>query len=459
MIQNPYRYQIPGHHYVGTLPQRIIDRMMYGGEHFGIVGGRRCGKTSLIKVLERRLSSEALVRPVIPVPVYAIGLDRVSPGALFREVLKGMTAGLEEYQWSGFVHEEEPFYAFTTALEERVGSDLTSRHGSEWMAAIMIDEIDTLAGQLKENGYRDVFFGNLRHLVMQHEKFSGNFRLVVTGENDPEGVINRGSPFNMLAKVPLGILSAADVDSLIAAGFRDGIPEVAKERLVALTGRHPYLLQGVLQKLWRRDGEDVDGEDVQREAASFQREHNDFARWLDVFDGLARMVYAYLSAQAERGVAPAELAGRLSTAARRVISEGEVKDALTVLVTHGVIEQDGAHYRISGTMFRDWFDAHDPVATDNVVEILDQLEARIEGLNAPAHVRRRAQDHLGRARNALGRGDVTYPGAAKQAGSDALKRVWNLVKGLNEVAGLAQKLQELVPYLGTVAEWISNLPL
>lgn len=456
MIENPYRYQIPGHHYVGDLPRHIINGMMWHGEHFGVVGGRRCGKTSIIKVLESGVSGEAPARPVVPVPVYVSGMDRVSPAALFREILRAMTAELEGYQWSGFVREEEPFDAFKTAVEGRVGSDLTNLHGSEWMAVIMIDEIDTLAKRLDDFGYDDVFFANLRNLVMEHKMY-GNFRLVVTGVNDPEGVINRGSPFNMLAKVQLGILSSENVDTLIGVGFPDGIAKTAKERLVQLTGRHPYLLQGVLQKFWRPDGHDVSAEEVQSGAASFQQEHSDFARWLSVFDRLPRMVYAYLSAQAGRGVSSPELASRLSTAPGRGVTRGEVDEALTVLATHGVIEQDGACYRISGTMFRDWFDAHAPVATDDVFEILNRLSSRIEGLQAPEHVRRRAQDHVGRARNLLGRGDGLNPGTAKKDGADALRGLWDVVKGLRDVTGLVRDLKELIPHLGSFGEWISNL--
>ena len=456
MTENPYRYQIPGHHYVGDLPRRIIDGMMRRGEHVGVVGGRRCGKTSIIKVLETSLPNEPLARPVVPVPVYVSGLDRASPGALFREILRAMTAGLEGYQWSGFVREEEPFDAFKTALDGRVGNDLTQRHGSEWMAVIMIDEIDTLAERLDDGGYGEVFFGNLRHLVMEHE-LRGNFRLVVTGVNDLEGVINRGSPFNMLATVRLGILGMEYVGTLIGAGFPDGIPETAKERLVRLTGRHPYLLQGVLQKLWRPDGQDVNGEEVQAAAASFQQEHNDFARWFSVFDGVARKGYACLSAQAARGVSSAELARGVSSVAGRAVTEGEVKEALTVLVIHGVIEQDGAYYRVSGTMFRDWFDAHAPVATDDVFEILSRLSACIEGLNVPEDVRRRAQDRVGRARNLLGRGAGPDPGLAKKGGADALRGLWDIVKGLQNLTGFVTNLQELIPHIGTAAEWIRNL--
>ena len=453
MNGNPYRYQIPGHHYVGDLDQRVIEGMTERGEHFGIIGGRRCGKTSILTVLKHRLPKESPARAVVPVPISVAALDRVSPGVLFREILTAMTTELTGYQWSGFAREEEPYAAFRTVLKERVGNDLTERHGSGWMAAILIDEIDTVAERLKENGYGDVFFGNLRHLVMEHE-MRGGFRLVVTGVNDPEGVINRGSPFNMLATVHLGILSAENVDTLIEVGFRDGIPSSAKERLVELTGRHPYLLQGVLQRLWRSGSRNLDGEVLQRAVDSFQQEHNDFAGWLNVFDSAARRIYAYLSAQAERAVSDAELSTRLSESSGRGVNRGKVNDALTVLVTHGVIEQVGTSYRISGTMFRDWFDAHAPVATDEVLGILDRLRVAMERLDISADDRHRAEEHLEHARNALGRGDESDPGAAKTAGSDALRTLWEVVRGVREAAEIFKLLRELVPHLGTFGGWI-----
>ena len=119
-----------------------------------------------------------------------------------------------------------------------------------------------------------------------------------------------------------------------------------------------------------------------------------------------------------------------------------------MLATHGVIAQDAEAYRISGTMFRDWFDAHAPVATDDVFEILNRLSARIEGLKVTEHVRRRAQDHVGRARNLLGRGDGPDPGTAKKGGADALRRLWDVVKGLQDATALAKTCKSSYPTLG-----------
>ncbi len=196
---------------------------------------------------------------------------------------------------------------------------------------------------------------------------------------------------------------------------------------------------------------------VQGAADSFQHEHNDFARWLDVFESVTRSTYAYLSAQADRGMSAAELSAKLSESSGGGVSPGKVSDALTVLATHGVIEQVGASYRISGTMFRDWFDAHAPVATDEVLQILDRLKAAMERLDISAHDRRRAEDYLEGARNALVRGDGSDPGAAKAAVANALRRVWGIVRGAREAAGILMLIRELVPYVGRALAWIETL--
>ena len=194
------------------------------------------------------------------------------------------------------------------------GDDATVRIWDAETGEVTAILTDNLAIRLDEAGYGDTFFGNLRDLVTQNEKLKGNFRLVVTGVNDPEGVINRGSPFNILEKHKLGVLTDDDVGTLVEVGFPDGMSRAARRRLVELTGRHPYLLQGVLQKLWRSDGARLDASDVERAAASFAALHGgDFRGWFNRFSDAARMVYGFLSAHSERNVSSSELAAALSS--------------------------------------------------------------------------------------------------------------------------------------------------
>lgn len=453
MTTNPYRYNRPGHHYVGDLPSRIIERMLVDHEHFGIVGGRRCGKTSIIRVLERelrRVRSVDVGRAVIPVTIDVTDFDHVAPGVVFRRILEALTAGLEGYCWDSYVEDPEPYRSFRQHVGGPVGRDLTRRHGSNWIVAILIDEVDNLAGRLHQAGHGDTLFGNLRNLLSDPD-IEDSFRLVLTGVSDPEGTINRGSPFNILAKQRLGILTYGNLDKLIGIGFQDGIGSDARNRLVELTGRHPYLVQALLQKLWRVGGAGIGRADVDWAADSFLKEHTDFRRWLNVFDGPARRVYGYLSAYSPQSASKSDLPRALELG-------DDVDPALDVLMTHGVIELDGEHCRISGTMFRDWYASHAPVAASAVDKILDQLQADIAGrLDIAADERRRAQELVATARSVLTRDANGNPGAARKEGSTRLQKTWQIVKGGAETAALVETLVKLAPYLGTAAAWIPKL--
>ena len=359
---NPYSYTIPGHTYVGNvgLRQRVVRGVMHEWEHFLIIGGRRCGKTSTLRVLKTDLANADPYPPsLVPVDLSAVVLDsRVSPGVLFRRILEVLTDGLSGFSWDAFSQEEEPFLAFLRHGETTVYEALANRYGPNWLAAIILDEVDALAQRLKYAGHGDAFFRYLRHLL-QDSQMGHHFRLVATGSKGFSELFQHGSPlFNLFATLELGVLRDQDVDELVGVGFPGSMPGEAKDRLVELTGRHPYLLQGVLHRLWSPAAAGIYRDQVDSAAASFQAEHDDFHRWLNVFDDVAREVYGYLSARPDEKASRSSLVGALPCVAGKTVSGLDIDDALTVLVTHGVIEVDGENYRIAGRMFRDWFHSH-----------------------------------------------------------------------------------------------------
>lgn len=470
MSENPYRYQIPGNAYVGNeeLRARVIDGMVSGGEHFAVVGGRRCGKTSFLNIVERDLSDHADHRRFVFVAMRATALDEVSPSGLFRDMLISLTQDLPGTRWRTYFRETDPYAAFKTGLTESLGKALRKRYGREWRAVLLIDEIDSLASRLRETGHGDTFFGNLRDLVSDEEKTRNNWRLVVTGASgDMSGVIRHGSPlWNVLAKVRLRVLRDRDVEQLIDVGFKGKIGTRARARLIQLTGRHPYLLQGSLHTLWSRSPDRVAAEHVEWAANSFRREHeDDFRRWFDAFDPVARAVYGYLSASARGTATWGELRASVLRRGVESLTPGEIKDALHLLSTHGVAEgmhiadSDDTEYRICGTMFRDWFYSHAPVIKDEVVGILEELEERLEVLGLSRADRKVTQQLLARTKRILSGDNLGDFGKIKKNSSDTLRQLWNVIEGAKGIASVADVLLKLAPYFDKAAEWIRNLPL
>ena len=462
--ENPYSYNdATGRNYTGNddLLRDMITRMIDHSEHFAIVGGRRCGKTSTLRVLQRRLASSerrGQQRHVVPLLIDA-SAGPVSPAILFREMLRSLTSGIPEISeshWDSIAYEEEPYRAFRTKLTSNsVRTALTKCYGRKWLGIVMLDEIDDVAHRLLESGHGDVFFRNLRYLLTEEVKLKIHFRLVAAGVNDLAGLIRSGSPLNMLATKELGILREEDVAQLADIGFRGSMTDEARSRLTDLTGRHPYLLQGVLHALWPPGRVGIIGRQVVLASDRFQREHErNFADWLSVFDTTARMVYGYLSANIGESVSLSKLKRVLRTQGGKLIRGNEVERALGVLVTHGVVAADtaGDHYRVSGTMFRGWFHSRAPVAQDMVVEILDQFVEHIDGLGLSQREKREAHDLLAKTREVFTVGGD--PGEVKEYGGDTLRKMWSVVKGAKDAATLADMLVRLAPHLGTALNWI-----
>ena len=466
--ENPYAYNdATGRNYVGNdhLLSRVLTGMMDHGEHFAIVGGRRCGKTSTLHMLERSLGSRAqrgVDRHVVPLLIDGAA-GPVSAGILFREILRSLTKGIEdipESYWDFITYADEPYRRFREKLtEDPIRTTLMRSYGRRWLGVIMLDEIDEIANRLIESGQGDVFFRNIRYLVMEETNLKSHFRLVAAGVNDLAGLIRSGSPLNAMATVELGVLQDRDVTELTDIGFGGSMTGEVEARLKDLTGRHPYLLQGVLQTLWPPGRVGIVGSQVARAADQFQREHErDFFVWLKAFDSTTRMVYGYLSARVGESVSLGELVRALAGQRGGPTSGADIDRALGILATHAVIEidADGEGYRVSGTMFRDWFDGHAPVAKDAAVEALDQLGRHLDGLRLSRRERREAHGLLAKTRGVFS--DGGDPGEVRGQGAIAFRGVLEVDRGARACAAVAEAAIRLAPHLaGAAAEILKRV--
>ena len=459
---NPYAYSdATGRNYVGNLElrRRVIAGMTLDGEHFAIVGGRRCGKTSTLHTLKRQLEvmgDSARGRRVVPVMTEA-SAGPVSAGILFREILAQLTSGLDVVKaerLEAFGHMEEPYREFRRELKrERVRSALNKRYGRRWLCVIMMDEIDDIARRLREGGHQDVFLRNLRHLLMEEVELKGHFRLVATGVNEMYRLIRSGSPLNMMAKVELQVLNDDDVNELVDVGFAGAMEGAGKTRLVDLTGRHPYLVQGVLQHLWPPGRLGVDEGQVTRAANQFQGEHEgDFWNWLNRFDAITRMAYGFLSANGEESVRLSALVSAIDRG-RGVIRGREIQRSLSTLITHGVaVGTDDGGFQVMGRMFLEWFQGHAPVQMDAITEVVDQWRRLVEQSGLSRKEKRRALDLLTRSREVVDSGGD--PAEIRNKVGEALRRVWECVRFMKESAELVKMAFEIAPHLGMAGRWI-----
>jgi hypothetical protein len=346
--KNPYNCTEPGNLFVGYehLLPRLVDGFL-NGHSFAVLGGRRCGKTSLLLELEKRLTENPLPHfKVMPAFLDIQGTSQHSPDTLFRAFYELVVKGLGVQPWQ-VASDGDDYQNFLKHLDKAQPA-LMGEHGEEWLTVLLVDELDAAKFPQAD----DLFFQNLRNFLMV-SRFHRHFRLVATGVKDLASLIISGSsPLNNLRIRHLGVLSEKQARELVTSGFRDGLSPEVESILFELTGKHPYLLQGLLEKLWEKKRPDeLARADVLEAAKEFLKEHRDFPRWVKGFETEEHAVYRLLAQASEGALNLSEIKGRLGPS-----FASQAEDALTVLSYHGVIDDsEPDEPRMVGHMFRDWY--------------------------------------------------------------------------------------------------------
>lgn len=138
--------------------------------------------------------------------------------------------------------------------------------------------------------------------------------------------------------------------AVIAFGFPQGLDPDVEFLLFQMTGKHPYLLQGLLEHIWENQTT-LDRQVVRRAAWEFLHQQSTFPRWLDAFGLEDHAVYQCLAETPEGTLHVRDIRHRLDAAL-----SSKVDDALTVLSYHGVVDDsEPDEPRLAGTLFRDWY--------------------------------------------------------------------------------------------------------
>src|ERR1017187_5367169 len=264
---NPYNCSIPGNLFAGYEAERsrVVTGLLENQKSFAIFGGRRCGKTSLLM----RLEKDILARALPHVQTRFIDMDAIIPrttGEFFCALYNSIVAGFVDAPAAPA--QLRDFSEFLSLLGQ--ASKLIEAHlGPHWLLVLLVDKFDAAASSLSD----ETAFQNLRYLLTM-SAYSGAIRVIVTGSSRLDDLISVGSPLNILEPVYLGVLLERDAVSVIRAGFRDTNLDA---ELLAETGCHPYILQGVLAYLW----EERQSPDVGAAARRFSRDRtSNFKHWI-----------------------------------------------------------------------------------------------------------------------------------------------------------------------------------
>lgn len=494
---NPYNYARPGNLYVGheRLRRRIVERLR-DGQSFAIIGGRRCGKTStLLKLTCDVEESDQAPYRMLARSLRASELGTVTTEALFEEIYRLAVDGVGAGDW----RPGRPGQAYRAFLDNIVSAlpQIEETYGNHWVVILMVDEIDALACRLQD----EVFFQNIRNLLMDSD-FSRHFRLIATGVNDLSGLIRSGSsPLNNLSIQQLGIIGRRNANRLVEFGFPNNLPDDGIDKLELLTGRHPYLLQGILQHLWMDRDKGLGRKEVSAAAREFLRERRDFKRWLETFGEAERAVYLVLGTKPDLKADVREIRDALPRSLA-----GGVDEALVVLSTHGVInDRDPDEPRIAGALFHDWFRAQhapaeetvkqkeigtpsevsvggQPQATVNfnptvnptiivgqtvtittaseALPVIDELKSMLDSLDLDPRKKTEMENELRTAKTEVeidkGEGSPDKNRIA-QSIEQATKVLKSAEGGVGALHAFIEKAQKLAPYVGQAGNWLSAM--
>jgi hypothetical protein len=359
----------------------LVNDLMKGvlaGESFAVYGGRRIGKTTVLRRLLTRLSldrdppvEKGLRLLVGNVDVH--GLEVAAPASIWNAWIAALTRSAEEACGvSPPVDSQQLTYSL---FVDWLRTLCASFHDQYVILLLTIDDYDHLFPQPWEDGLRS----NLTALVSNTPGISERLALILTGDHYLHKV--RAGPSSSLGTL-LRWRKLTGLNPLAAEGLMQepsGIswPSEVMERVWNETVGHPCLIQewmrqAMLSLEWPNASAFTDVRiSVVQEVTKI------FERWWERFDGTTRDLYGHLRASSlpwgtHEGT---DIFGYRPTI-----------DALDVLLATGVAysmdgdDRDAIRISHAGRLFADWYDVRgsrrteDERLVDGVSRLIDKLE-------------------------------------------------------------------------------------
>ncbi len=400
---------------------RQVEAELSAPEQNAIVlfGQRRMGKTSILLQLQRCLPAP----PFLPVYFDLMSCASQPLGQVLFEIASTIAAdaGMAPLEPEQFDDRGAYFrHTFLPALYEALGE--------ERAPVILLDEfdvLDTAEEQLPPTAAARSFFPYLRGLLDGEPRLKFVF---VVGRRAEELSIDVKEVFKTTLSHWVTVLDEPGARDLIATAERQGTltfaPD-APDRIMALTGGHPYLTQLLCHILWnnahapRQSGVPlIDLAAIEEAATKSLEVGENVFEW--IWGGLPpaeRVICAAIAASTDEQSAVTEehLTRLLQDHGVRILT-GELEQAPSTLVRREMLRQLDAGYQFFIELMRRWVAANKPLARvkeerDRVEPLADQLyrSARVcyqqgeleDAHNLIAQALRRNPNHL-QARLLLG---------------------------------------------------------
>lgn len=378
---NPYNCQQVNPDFLyGNSRLNLVNTLKNGlsnGQSFGMTGGRRMGKTTLLRRVEKeilRYSQEAKNGGLLIVPVYIETLAIQSPissAIIYQEIVQRLNQCLYDQDIDLPLNCEiyDP-----QALKDYLCQAINLVASHRLQMIFMFDEIELISQASWGRG----FFANWRSLLSNTPSLQEYLSAVFCGASEMFKISRDvGSPLgNILEWQELELFSLEDTSRLLCEPIQYAWANDFIEEVFTLTGGHPFIIQYLMQTVCNL-GLNRASQSLEEAKRQFLRNQRfQFKNWWDKFDGSTRMIYA-------------RLAEGNSLSRKSILKEfGDASDrSISVLSHTGVANYnwETGYLKYAGSLFKDWFDQFGdlnitPDIASRVDELLKDLERRLRQL-------------------------------------------------------------------------------
>lgn len=384
MVGNPYRWdKINIDLFYGRNPLRYeLVEGLRNGQSFGITGGRRMGKTTLLRRVEADLRERApqwAVGGLLVIPVYIDGLSLSHPitaGQIFDFIVQKIRGWIvsDKELLVNSRSSPLPLNPFTAQLAQYIEDINASNHRPQII--VLFDEVEPVLNC----DWGEGFFSNWRALLNNEPAVSPYISAVFAGASEMFQLARDvGSPLgNILSWRGLQLFSFEDTSLLVNEPTNSYLPPEFAEQVFKETGGHPALIQYLMQSVCNQDLDTAEKSLTQALESFHLYERDKFERWWEKFPPLAQQVYAQILSTG-------------TTISRHFLIQAfnstDIGRALDILCHSGVVSYDSRQdsFVAAGQMFQRWFNQfgtvqNTPELTERVDRLLRDLERALRNL-------------------------------------------------------------------------------
>lgn len=343
------------------------------GQSFALTGGRKMGKTTLLRFVENDLiaQKESLARGgFLLIPVYvdtlSLKLD-LDPDKLLQLIAQNINKQIASRLDTKDAPKEFP--VSVARFEDYLLETQSNLSKYRIQIIFLIDEIEPILNTEWGKG----FFSYLRHLL-QNCSMSSYLSAIFSGASEMDEIARDiGSPLsNILDWHELGLFSIEDTRSLMTIPVNYQWEEYFVHAVYEKTGGHPFLIQYVMQDICNHEITDNKIELLKgAEKKVLRNQKVQFENWWNKFDNTAKAIYLRLLRFGSSS--NATLASEFGYSWERSVS----------MLSHtGVVRVNSSATEPAGTIFKVWaaekgsFEVA-PAIADHVDILLKQIERKL----------------------------------------------------------------------------------